>query len=66
MRPGEIFLNGAIWCIFGSDFVFKKFLNCYILYKNFINYYFYNKNFKSYYFFIEKGIILDTRLLPMG
>ena len=24
--PSEkIFLNGAIWCIFGSDFVFKKF-----------------------------------------
>ena len=25
MPPREIFLNGAIWCIFGSDFVFKKF-----------------------------------------
>ena len=24
MPPRENFLNGAFWCIFGSDFVFKK------------------------------------------
>ena len=23
--PKNFFLNGAIWCIFGSDFVFKEF-----------------------------------------
>ena len=48
MPPREFFLNGAIWCIFGSDFVFK---NYYFLYKNFINYHFFYKKFKNYFLY---------------
>ena len=38
MLPREIFFKmeqfGAFWCIFGSDFVFKKFQNLPFLYRN--------------------------------
>ena len=44
----EFFLNGAFWCIFGSDFVLKNLKNYHFLYK------FFNKNFKNYYFLYKK------------
>ena len=44
----------AFWCIFRSDFVFKKFQKLLFLYKNYINYRFFNKNFKNYYFLYKK------------
>ena len=50
--PRENFLNGAFWCIFGSDF--KKISKITIFYKIIINYHFFYKKFKNYYFLYKK------------
>ena len=50
--PEKFFLNGAFWCIFRSDFLFKKVLKTTI---------FYIKFFKI--FSIEENFFLDTCLL---